>query len=113
MLFCPICKYKLSLAKTVPDQKDTGFLCCQYCQYSTKLEQGTVILECPKVQADIGLVDFDPKAVVYDSFPRKRVDRCTNKSCPNSDEPEVIVWKDDNFNIRYVCSSCDTVVWSN
>lgn len=111
MRFCPLCKYKLNVARTLEGKEGTGFLQCGYCQYDAPLENGSVLYDSFRTQS--AQTVFEPQSALYDNFARKKIAKCDNRSCKTRDQPEVVVWKDDNFNVFYVCTQCQTVMRPN
>ena len=105
MYFCPGCKYTLVLEKG--DKDETGKWKCACCGYSTPLVNGTVVLDTTNKKRDGTMRDFDPVSAVTDLYPRKKLRRCEGCS---TKQPEVVVWKDEDFNVLYVCTSCKTVM---
>lgn len=112
MRFCPFCKFQLDIERTVKDKNGVGFFVCKNCDYATPLEDKTILFEFPRRAGNSILSTVDPVASLYDNYPRKKIEKCSNKGCVTKDldSCEVIVWKDDSFNVRYICVSCNQVM---
>lgn len=103
MFFCPVCKYKLNIVRTVEGKAGSGFFECKACDFRENIKNGTTFIEFTKTKRTF----FDPSTIDLDLFPRKIIDKCKNKKCNNK---EVIVWKDDDFNVLYVCVKCKEII---
>lgn len=112
MRFCPICKFHLDLEKTVEGEEGMGFLFCKSCNFKTLIEDDLLLLEFQRKAGELAVTTLDPIASLYDNFPRKQLESCTNKGCSSKNKRsiEVVVWKDENFNVRYICSECANVM---
>lgn len=114
MRFCPTCKFQLDLEKTIEGENGIGFFFCKSCHHTSHMEDGDVILEFPRKAGDLMVTTLDPVASVHDNYPRKKLESCGNTKCPTRKRDgkpvEVVVWKDDNFNIRYICVECSHVM---
>ena len=113
MRFCPTCKFQLDLEKTVEGENGMGFFFCRSCHYTSPIQDGNVILELPRRAGNLMVTTLDPLASIYDNYPRKKLESCNNSKCPTqkTKKPvEVVVWKDDNFNTRYICVECTHVM---
>lgn len=115
MRFCPVCKFQLDLERTLPSDKTAtvGFIFCKRCNYSNPIPDEAVVLDVSRhVGGELTVSTLDSVAAIYDNFPRKQIPACGNKSCPTAkdSQTEVVVWKDENFNVRYICTTCNNVV---
>lgn len=108
MRFCPVCNSQLDIEKTIESEEGIGFLLCRICSYHTRLDEGMLILSLQRKAKNLSVTTFDPEAATYDTYPRKKIRECVNKKCGK--DVEAIVWKDDNFNVRYICTKCKEVM---
>jgi DNA-directed RNA polymerase subunit M/transcription elongation factor TFIIS len=114
MFFCPLCKYTLILSNG-GQAEEGGKFTCSNCDYSRPIEDGTVILDSRKRSNAVHSIEFDPVSAVNDLYPRKKIKSCERKGCTTGKgaNAEVVVWRDDSFNVLYVCTSCHKVMKPN
>lgn len=106
MYFCPICKYKLNIVRSIEGKTGNGFFECKTCNYTDSIKNGTVFMDANKIKR----IQIDPTTVSLDVFPRKILESCSNKKCSKKTNVEAIVWKDDDFNVMYVCTACNEII---
>lgn len=104
--FCPVCKYQLQIVRVVEGKAGVGFFECKSCEHVERIPNGTVVIETAKTKK----TEVDPRAVHLDNYPRKIIKRCKNASCPRGENVEVVVWKDEDFHVLYVCTACSEVM---
>ena len=100
MLFCPACHYIMSLVKTLEGKTEIGHVACDHCGYSEPLgnKKRLVIYESKVTSTSV----LDVEAAKEDRlFQFKRT-----KPCSNCKDDENIVWRDNDFNVKYICAGC-------
>lgn len=102
MLFCPECKFILSLAKVSEAHPNhIGIMVCSHCRFSTPLGDDKIVL-FRTFRASKSLVHKE--AILTDKlYQCKRITACAG--CKG---PEAVVWRDNDFNVKYMCTQCGT-----
>jgi len=99
MKFCPSCN---NLTDVVKAEDGTGSFLCPVCGFSVPVAPGTKLLS---YSFNEGHSDtYDRSQTPLDAFPRKRL----RTACSQCGGFEVAIFKNDAFEVAYVCTSCRT-----
>lgn len=107
MYFCNRCKHIFSIQKNVPGKEGSGYFYCTNCFSVEKIPANTVIHQSVFRKDDVTPPVYDPVLVTHQNYQRKWVSSCGNKQCHKKNaSTEVIIVRDDEFNVSYVCTAC-------
>jgi DNA-directed RNA polymerase subunit M/transcription elongation factor TFIIS len=107
MFFCEKCHHLLNIKKNAENSTDTGYFFCESCGNTEPIKNTTLIYQSIKEDINEGKT-IEPELCVLDIHQRKILPKCSNKKCTTKDKTEVIIAKDGNFNVSYVCMTCHT-----
>lgn len=107
MFFCKNCHHLLNIKKILPNKSETGYFFCDACGYNEKIDNTTLIFQSKKISDTKSL---EPEYSVLDIYQRKYIKKCTNKKCTSKNDTEVVIYKDNNFNVQYICTTCKTII---
>jgi DNA-directed RNA polymerase subunit M/transcription elongation factor TFIIS len=107
MFFCDNCHHLLNIKKTLPDTNEIGYFFCDSCGYSKKIENSTLVYQSVSLDTT---QKINPELAILDIYQRKILKQCSNKKCPSKKGTEVIIYKDNNFNVKYICTTCKTIM---
>jgi DNA-directed RNA polymerase subunit M/transcription elongation factor TFIIS len=98
MAYCDQCQYLFVFKKNIKGEEGVGFFFCENCGNHRTIESGTVVYR------DAVHREEKPSAsdALLDIYQRK-IDMCTR--CKK--KTELIMHRDDRFNVTYFCTSCD------
>lgn len=112
MLYCEKCNYLFDIRKNVPGSSETGHLFCGNCGNSHPLPNNSLIFQARHVASRSEEVDL--KHVKYDLFQRRILNKCTNPKCASNSvgKTEVVIYRDQDFNSFYLCTTCEQKIES-
>lgn len=95
----------LSFAKTKEGSPGIGFVICDNCGFYEQMsnDKRIIIFETKKTSPSA----LDKEAVGVEKLYQYKRMKCRNKPCKSE---EVIVWRDNEFNVQYVCVLCHELV---
>lgn len=105
MLYCENCSYLYNIKKNIAGEEGIGFLFCENCGFTKKLHDNSLIFQTKNT---VNNRDLDIQSIKHDIYQRKIIEKCKNSSCPSKKSPvEVVIYRDNNFNVFYICTKCD------
>jgi len=102
MFFCEKCHHLLNIKK----DSSEGVFFCEGCGFSKPIDNTTLIYQSIRENVSNEEHNFDPELCTLDIYQRKILKECSNKKCPTKGKTEVVIAKDGNFNVSYVCTTC-------
>jgi len=113
MLYCEKCNYLFNFKKTIPGTNEIGHLFCENCGNTRPLENNTLIYQAKhhtSYQQSKNL-----SFLKEDIYQRKVLSGCPNKECPTNKKgkTEVVIYRDNDFNTFYICTTCNEKIENN
>lgn len=107
MFFCSNCHNLLNIKKSVDGSTEQGHFYCNSCGYNEKIDNSSLIYQSKPENSTEKII---PELATLDIYQQKIIDKCTNKKCKTKKNPRVVIYKDNNFNVKYICMSCHTII---
>ena len=107
MFYCENCQKLMNIKKSVAEhQNEVGFFFCESCGTAKKLDNSTLVYQSIK---NTNKKQIEPEFSSLDIYQRKMLKKCSNASCTSKKGTEVVICKDGNFNVNYICITCKQV----
>jgi len=107
MLYCEKCNYLFNIKKNIPESTEVGHLFCDNCGNTKPLNNNTLIFQTKSNKNTATKVELEN--VRNDIYLRKIIAGCPNEKCKTNEKKrtEVIMYRDDDFNSFYLCTTCN------